>query len=480
MNRVISKLLVVLLMNSSVQALTESEYIQTLLNNHAFFEKEQINLEIKKIEMEGDRANYSNWSWDVSGELGRIEKKLTKDTSYTYTHASNQTTKKISTDLSKKFFSSGSEINFSYDKSWPIKNEVKHKKQEYYSDVNTTEYLDDIKLSWTIPLLKNRSGVIDQKTYDLAVLDYQDEILVLMEVKEDFIEDKLMSFFDWVSYEAQINIVENRLILSQKILNILQKNTSSKSNILTFERSIDKTQRLLLSLQSKLKANQKALSILLEKVELEKNSPIIDWDAHPDLIQDLRAHCRQFVRDLTRIEIEQEKNKRTIKTYQNSQLGDFDFTISASKDLNKGNYSSYSKSNEIEYEAKFDFSYPLTGDVTNQVYLDKNKLKLRQLELKYKEKFDDILSEAEKLTVELVQGAAQLNLYKKQIAVSEAQKFNNELDLFLEGGGNIRYAINEQDDSQELLLGYIQTAIEYQKNRIHYDSLLDRLLANFE
>ena len=40
--------------------------------------------------------------------------------------------------------------------------------------------------------------------------------------------------------------------------------------------------------------------------------------------------------------------------------------------------------------------------------------------------------------------------------------------------------INEQDDSQELLLGYIQTAVDYQKNRIHYDGLLDRLLANFE
>ena len=62
-------------MNTSVHALTESEYIQTLLNNHAFFEKERINLEIKKIEMVGDKANYSNWNWEVSGELGRIEKK---------------------------------------------------------------------------------------------------------------------------------------------------------------------------------------------------------------------------------------------------------------------------------------------------------------------------------------------------------------------------------------------------------------------
>ena len=467
-------------MNSSVHALTESEFIKTLLNDHAFFEKEQINLEIKQIEMEGDRANYSNWDWDIGGELGRIEKKLTKDTNYTYAHLTNQTTKKLSTDLTKKFFSSGSEINFSYDKSWPIKDEVKYKNQDYYSDVNTSEYLDDVKLSWTLPLLNNRGGIVDQKTYDLAVLDYQDEILVLMEVKEDFIEDKLMIFFDWVNYEAQIKIVKKRLRLSQKILNTLHKSDLNESNILTFERSIDKTRRLLLSLESKLEVNQKLLSILIEQLVFEDNPPVIDWDARPDLIQDLRAHCRQFVRDIKRIEIEQENNTRTIETYENSQLGDFDFTISAAKDLNKGNYSSYSKSNEIEYEATFDFSYSLTGDVTNQVYLDKNRLVQRQLELKYKAKFDDILADAEKLTSELVQGSEQLSLYKKQIASSEAQKFNNELNLFNEGKGNIRFVINEQDDYQELLLGYIQTVTDYQKNRIHYDSLLDRLLANYE
>ncbi len=99
---------------------------------------------------------------------------------------------------------------------------------------------------------------------------------------------------------------------------------------------------------------------------------------------------------LSAIEIEQLKNSRSVRTYQNSQLADFDFTISATKDDNKGNYSTYSKSSEVEYEAKIEFSYPLTGNVSNDVYLRKYRLKGRQLELKYKDKFDDVLSDATK------------------------------------------------------------------------------------
>ncbi len=38
-----------------------------------------------------------------------------------------------------------------------------HDKNGYQTDKNTTEYLDDLEISWTLPLLKNRGGVIDQK-----------------------------------------------------------------------------------------------------------------------------------------------------------------------------------------------------------------------------------------------------------------------------------------------------------------------------
>ena len=159
-------------------------------------------------------------------------------------------------------------------------------------------------------------------------------------------------------------------------------------------------------------------------------------------------------------------------------MADFDFTISATQDDNKGNYSTYSKSSEVEYEAKLEFSYPLTGDVTNDVYLRKYRLKGRQLELKYQDKLDDIVSDAQKLTTELKQGVKQLDLYQQQINENSPDNIKAELDEFLSGNGNIRFVINEQDEQQSLLLEQVGSAINYHKNRIKYNSLMDRLLIN--
>ncbi|MCS5590234.1 MAG: TolC family protein [Candidatus Thioglobus sp.] len=251
-----------------------------------------------------------------------------------------------------------------------------------------------------------------------------------------------------------------------------------KSSILTLQRSINKTQRLLLDLESKLKAQQRLIDVLLISINLEENPLKINWSYRAKLVQDLHQYCKDSVRDIKRIEIEQLKNKRSVDSYQNSELADFDFTISATKDDNKGNYSTYSESSEVEYEAKLVFSYPLTGDVSNDVYLRKYRLKNRQLELKYQDKFDDIVSDAQKLTTELKQGVKQLALYQQQVDENKASNVETELDAFLSGNGNIRFVINEQDDQQSLLLEQIEASINYHKNRIKYDSLMDRLLVN--
>ena len=134
----------------------------------------------------------------------------------------------------------------------------------------------------------------------------------------------------------------------------------------------------------------------------------------------------------------------------------------------------------MEYEAKIELSYPLSGNISNQVYLRKYRLRGRQLELRYADKFDDFIADAQKLTTELKQGIKQLDLYRVQINESETNKAQNELDAFLDGSGNIRFVINDQDDNQELLLDQVEAAINYHKNRIKYDSLMDRLLLNAE
>ena len=166
---------------------------------------------------------------------------------------------------------------------------------------------------------------------------------------------------------------------------------------------------------------------------------------------------------------------RYIKTYQNAELADFDFTISAAKDYNKGNYTSYSKSSETNVETKLVFSYPLSGDISNQVYLDKYRFKRRQIELKYENKLKDIVSAINKLDTDIKQGLIRLKLAQQQI---KQNKINNELNLYYAGQGDVRFAIIEQEDYQQIQLEKNEILIDLYKNKLKYNSLLDRLLPN--
>ena len=460
--------------SQSASAYTQDDFVLQLLSSHDFFEKERIGVQIKRIEMNGDRDHYANWGWDFGAELGRTHKnKLKHDytSSTDYARKTTQQVRKISSDLSKKFFSNGSELTFSFDRSLPIKDEEMHDKNDYQKDKNTTEYLNDMSVSWSLPLLKNKNGIIDQKTYDMAVLDYEDERLVLAEAQEDFIEDKMSEFIDWVAYKWKIKVVDNSLLTLLESQEYATKVSLRDAD--TFARAIDKNKRLLLSFRSKLKAQNILLLGSIDTLDFANNPPTLEQNFQVNLVKNIELHSQYKVRDLMRIKLEMLKNDRYISSYKNEKMADLDFTISASRDDNKGNYTSYSKSSEIQYEAKLIFSYSLSGDIGNQVYLDKYQLKTRQLELKFNSKLNDIASSANKVDTDIKQGRVQLALIEQQLKLF---KLNEEFKLYLKGDGEARFVIAEQNDYQDLLLERIAVLIDLYTNKLMYDSLLDRLL----
>ncbi|HAP05919.1 MAG TPA: hypothetical protein DCQ71_04225, partial [Gammaproteobacteria bacterium] len=90
---------------------------------------------------------------------------------------------------------------------------------------------------------------------------------------------------------------------SEKILETITLQGTSRISKITLQRSINKIQRLLLELESKLKAEQRSLSILLDGLDLTQNPLKINWAARAQLIEDLHSYCQQSIRDIKRIEI---------------------------------------------------------------------------------------------------------------------------------------------------------------------------------
>jgi len=147
MNRSFTYSFILLLASSHTHALNEELFIEKILQSAHLFENETINLEIKEIELLGDERQYNNWHWDLDGEVFLSGRLQNKDTNYTYTHQQIKSDQLLSTELSKRFFSNGSELTLSLSGSFPQTSEEKYKNQSYYSDVVTNTTLVDSEIN---------------------------------------------------------------------------------------------------------------------------------------------------------------------------------------------------------------------------------------------------------------------------------------------------------------------------------------------
>ena len=460
-----------LLLLMPVHALESQVFIDSLLDNHGFFEKESLNLEIKRIEMLADYANYNNWYWDVEAELARVNKFRDKE-NYTYysdyAKHSNQSIRKLSTQLSKRFFNSGSELEVAYQKSWPILDEALYDNKGYVKDKNTTEYLDGASVKWSLPLIKNQGGVLDKKTYDLAVLDYEDEVLLLAETKEGFIEDKMMIFLDFIAYQSQLEVLSRKIKKLEQLLVAVKGSQVDSSALSALERSLEKSELERLSLLSKLEAEQGLLQSLLPSSITVQN---LNYPSEFVLIKNPSQYLSQHSRVLQRIQIEDKKNRRYIHNYQQIQLPELDFSLSATRDENQGNYSTYTRGVSNRYEAKLEFNYPLTGSEANQTHLSKYRIKARQIELKYQDEFADMLAKSQRLHTLIEQGREQLLRYQHQLNLH--QPFDS---IDVQNKQPIRVTIDDIEALSALHEDYIVERLALDKNQVGYDALLDRLL----
>jgi hypothetical protein len=469
--------LLVLSMSQTASAYTQKTFISELLADHEFFEQEQINVKISKLQMQSEGAIYGDWDLNFSAELGLNKQEQVKhdfdDTGGTgYTDKIDTKTRTLSLDSSKQFFSNGSRLTFSLDESFPIVDESFTVDDAGVTDTSgSAENIRNANISWNLPLMKNKDGIIAQNTYDVAVLDFENESLTLAEIQEDFVERKVFEFIDWVSLNWQMRAVAEMIYRLKDIRSKVDLEHSR--DIAIFTKKIDKYHRALLKLKSKLRSQTGLLLASVKKINTSTNPPSLKKDININLIKDINEYVKGNIRELRQINLDIRKNERYIKTYKNRKLANLDFTLSASRNEDTDDSTSYSKSVTDEYEAKIVFSYPLNGDVDNQMNLDRRHLRSRQNELRYNHKLKDVLTAEKRLSNNINHGLEHLKLVKKQI---KALEVTEELNLYSKGEGEARFVIIELRDYLDLQQENNETLIDLYKDKLEYDNLMDRLL----
>lgn len=384
---------------TEILALNSELFIDKVLNNKSLFEINKINLEIKEIELKGDYDDYANWHYDFNGYFKIIQDQGYKDTDYTYTHKEYGNKKFLANNLTKKFFQSGSELQLSLDLYAKDILEEKYKQQNYLEYEKEHEYSLVLSGNWRFPFLYNNSGVLEQTEYDIAKLEFEDAKLLFRDFQEDKIAYYLEIYYGFDLISRKINLLEEYINNLQEIERYITKAKFTQKRIDYLKKHLVKANSNL----AKLKLKQDELkSDLLDILTIDEIASI-----HSDLevlnkIPDNNIQDNAII--LKRIKIEELQNIRKIRYYENKLKPELDFVISLEKELKDASYSSYNNLNATDVEVAINFSNPYGElNVQTEVLLEKRKLNLRKLQIKYASNLKDLEKKYNLLSLELAQ-----------------------------------------------------------------------------
>ena len=449
-----------------------SQQVITLLQQEKTFETSKIDVQIKQIELDNSKRNYSDW-----------KVALTLDTNYTYwdndKNTNSQTAYIKTTEkhnenaqlkLTKRFLNNPSNLTVGIKRTLSNDNLKRNKQLNSYDSYGLHNYGNDYYLSWKYPLLKHDSNAESLKTYHRNILDLRYKKLSFYEQQEDHVNKKLEQFLTWANYQEKSLVYQQHL---QRVENINPQNPKDQTNI---NSAILKAQKNLLETQIKLQSIKQTLAIELNNEGLLNKTVQVDWHKHTNIIKNTTAYLKNNARELQKIVINQLLKKTNIKHYQNQNLAKLDFSLNLDQEVTDSNTrTTESESDKKIYEASLVFEYPLFGNITNQTNLEINQLGLRKLEIYYKDKLQDLNAEAQSLNISLTSNQKTLNQHLKLIHANQ-QQMKIVLNNYTHKNDKIKNLIDILNEQKQSQLDYIDAGSAYQINIINYNNLLDRLI----
>jgi hypothetical protein len=449
-----------------------SQQVITLLQQEKTFETSKIDVQIKQIELDNSKRNYSDW-----------KAALTLDTKYTYwdndkkTNSTNtyiKTTEKHNENaqlrLTKRFLNNPSNLTVGIKRTLSNENLKRNKQLNSYDNYGLYDYGNYYYLSWKYPLLKHDGNAESLKTYHRNILDLSYKKLSFYEQQEDYLNKKLKQFLTWTNYQEKSLVYQQHL---QRVQSINRQNLKDQTNI---NSAILKAQKDLLETQIKLQSIKQTLAIELNNEGLLNKTVQVDWHKHTNIIKNTNAYLKNNARDLQKIVINQLLKKTNIKYYQNQNLAKLDFNFNFDQEVTDSNTkTTESESDKRIYATSLVFEYPLFGNITNQTNLEINQLGLRKLEIYYKDKLQDLNAKAQSLNISLTSNQKTLNQHLKLIHANQ-QQMQIVLNNYTHKNDKIKNLIDILNEQKQSQLNYIDAGSAYQINIINYNNLLDRLI----
>lgn len=343
----------------------------------------------------------------------------------------------------------------------------------------STFYTHVLRATYSLPIMKNRGGVLDRLDYELAAFDVELSSVKAAENQESFLVDAAGKFLDWVFMEEQLRIGRERLALAEQELERTRKKRSSylvdEADVLRAEDAVYQTRSAVLLVESRWKAARAELAQLAGWPDDADDTPVFDLYEESE-----RPTLAGVSRD-----IEATRAVRTIDL-QEAQLATLqgglaestrpELALNVSGALLGGDdeFAGSLEMTHPDVTVGLELRYPL-GNRTANADVEQAHLRERQLELARRDVEVTLSSGMRAIVVELNELSGVLALNRERIETAR-RKTEEELSLYNQGRGDLTFVIQSRDNEAGAKLAYAEHALLYHKLLLQYSALADRLL----
>jgi len=451
------------------QTISLEEFLDMVQKDHPFFKKESLSV---SINVESQKRYLGDKDWVVESSPFISYEDKSNITSSTYDKLSQI---QLNGLLQKKFWSTGGKFSISYFSSYTDQDN-----RTAFSGMPFKLFKQQLSLTYSHPLLKNRGGKLDRLDYDLAAYAIDLSEIQSKENQETFLLNMGISFLDWVFLDEQLLINKERLELAEKELITSKEKYNArlidKVDVLRQEDAQRIAEQNVVYSHSQWLAKQTELAVLVPSSKIHESKPQFDIYRLVELdnIEETISRLNDESRIIKAFEVIENQLNLKIEGFINQGKAQLDLNLSSALIEDDESYSkSYGIDNPSLY-AGFKFTYPL-GSHTSKSDVKRTEIEMMQLKADKQNTFIELESSIRSLLIQIEELEKVLELNQNQIE-SARERTTEELKVYKQGRGDMTFVIQSQDNEANARLTYLNNAVTYHILILQYKSLLDQLL----
>lgn len=475
----ISKLILILslitVLKTGSAQITREQFLVVLTNaleNDWDFETDRIDVEIKSVELESSKRKYSGLKLDLemSHKIADWERWRTSTSTSPYTRKQWNETSDYKITTSKQFLNNPSKLSLSYKRTTPWNQYERYKNAHFYDNYQTQDYESYIEIEWKIPLMRHTNNASDLKNYRRNLLDLSDQKIAYLENQESFVYDRIIEFYEVALMQKQLRLISNYINRLNTIPLI------ESTHALTVNRTIFDFQNKYDAILKNKNALTKELSLRLDYPDFIEQEIYIDFQRSYIPVNHLNDYLDRHNRALKKLDIDKRLKAIDIAHFRNQTQPDLDLYLNAAHLSDEGNtLKTEFNDTRNDYGFAVVFSLPIIGYQSSKTSLAIAKLNLQKIEHKYERKKKDLIAEIESIEQSLSQAKKNITAYIPFIH-SSIKNREQEAQNYQLNTSSIQDYIQAIENEFEAFQSQLKAKVEFQKELLRYDDLLDRLL----